>query len=104
MKNWKLKDVVFLSLLAVVFAVIYLGAVYLAVFLSALLTPLGLAPLVNEFIFGVWFMAATLAGYIPRRPGAAILAETLATLLEILARRRGKKPSQKYFPNFLTRF
>ncbi|MFV0411651.1 MAG: ECF transporter S component [Oscillospiraceae bacterium] len=82
--SWKLRDIIMVALLAVVFGVVYLAAVYLASFLGTLLTPAGLAPLANEFIFGVWFMAATLAACILQKPGAAIIAEVLAALLEVL--------------------
>jgi len=82
--NWKLKDIIMVALLSIVFAVIYLGAVYFASFLSSVLTPLGLAPLGNEIVFGVWFMASTLAAYILQKPGVAIIAEVLAALIEVL--------------------
>ena len=81
---WKLKDVILVGLLSVVFGIVYLAAVYFASFLGVVLTPLGLAPLANEFVFGVWFMAATLAAYILQKPGVAIVAEVLAALLEVL--------------------
>ena len=44
----------------------------------------GVGSLGNEFVFGVWFMAATLAAYILQKPGVAIVAEVLAALLEVL--------------------
>jgi len=81
---WKLKDIIMVGFLSIVFAVIYLAAVYLASFISTLLTPLGLAPLANEFIFGVWFMASTMAAYIMQKPGTALVSEILAALLEVL--------------------
>ena len=82
--GWKLRDIIMIAMLCIVFGVIYLGGVYIAAFLTTALTPLGLAPFGNEIIFGVWFMAATLAGYILQKPGAAILAEVLAALIEVL--------------------
>lgn len=84
MKSWKLKDIIMMALICIVFAVVYLGAVYLSIFLATVLTPFGLAPLGNEIIFGVWFMASTLAAYVLRKPGVAIVAEMLAALLEVL--------------------
>ena len=71
-------------ILAIMFAVIYLSAVYFAAFLTTVLTPFGLAPLGNEIIFGVWFMAATMAGYIMQKPGVAVISEVLAALIEVL--------------------
>lgn len=59
--GWKLKEIILVAMICIVFGVVYLGGVYLASFLSTLLTPVGLAPLANEIVFGVWFMAAILA-------------------------------------------
>ncbi|MDR3280238.1 MAG: ECF transporter S component [Synergistaceae bacterium] len=81
---WKLRDIIMVALLSIVFAVIYLGAVYFASFLSSLLTPIGLAMFGNEIVFGVWFMASTLAAYVMQKPGVAIVAEVLAALIEVL--------------------
>jgi energy-coupling factor transport system substrate-specific component len=82
--SWKLKDIIMMGMLCVVFGAVYLAAVSLASFLAAALTPFGLAQLGYEIVFGVWFMAATLAGYILRKPGAALIAEVLAALIEVL--------------------
>ena len=82
--NWELKDVIMVGLLSIIFAVIYLGFVYFATFFKSVLAPFGLAPFANEFVFGVWFMAATLAGYIMQKPGVAIIAEMMAALIEVL--------------------
>ena len=62
--GWKLQEIILVAMLCIVFGVVYLAGVYLASFLSTLLTPVGLAPLANELVFGVWFMASTLAAYI----------------------------------------
>jgi len=82
--SWRLQDIIFVTMLCVVFGVIYLAAVWLIAPLSAIFAPLGLSNLGTEIIFGVWFMAATLAPYILQRPGVAIVAEVLASLIEVL--------------------
>ncbi len=82
--GWKLQEIILIAMICIVFGVVYLAGVYLAAFLSTLLTPLGLAPLANELVFGVWFMASTLAAYILQKPGVAIVAEVLAALIEVL--------------------
>lgn len=82
--RWRLQDIIFVAMLCMVFGVVYLAAVYLITPLSAIFTPLGLSLLGTELIFGVWFMAATLAAYIIQKPGVAILAEVLAALIEVL--------------------
>ena len=82
--SWKLRDIIMVALLAVAFGVIYLGALYFAYFLGALLTPMGLSPLSFEIVFGVWFMASTLAAYIMQKPGVALVTEVLAAVIETL--------------------
>lgn len=42
--GWKLKEIILVAMICIVFGVVYLGGVYLASFLSTLLTPVGLAP------------------------------------------------------------
>ena len=86
MKNysWKLRDIIMVAMLCVVFGVIYLGGVYVASFLGAVLAPAGLAPLGNEIVFGVWFMVSTLAACILQKPGVAVISEILAALIEVL--------------------
>jgi energy-coupling factor transport system substrate-specific component len=83
-KTIRLKDTILIGMVAMAFAVVYLGAVYLGVFITSLLTPLGLAPLGNELICGIWFMAATFIAFILRKPGVALITEMLAALIEVL--------------------
>ncbi|MDO5690156.1 MAG: ECF transporter S component [Tissierellia bacterium] len=82
--RWELQDVILISMICIVFGVVYLVAVYAATFLGTLFAPFGLTPLGNELVFGIWFMAATLAPYIIQKPGVAIIAEILAALIEVL--------------------
>lgn len=82
--KWQLKDVLMVSLVALLFAVVYLATVYFSIFLTSALTPFGLSVLGNEFVFGIWFMAATFAAYVIQKPGVAIVAEMLAALIEVL--------------------
>ena len=82
--EWKLQDVIMVSLLCVVFGVVYLAAVYLAAFLRTVFTPFGLAPLANELVFGIWLMAATIAAYIIQKPTVAVIAEILAAVIEVM--------------------
>ena len=82
--TWKLKEIILTAMICIVFGVVYLGGVYLASFIATALTPAGLSPLGNEICFGIWFMAATLAGYILQKPGAAVIAEVSAAVIEVL--------------------
>ncbi len=81
---WKLKDVIMIGILGVLFALIYLGAFYISMALQAALTPFGLAPFNFELVYGVWFMAATVAAFILQKPGVALVTEVLAAFLELL--------------------
>ncbi len=82
--KWKLRDVILMAILGVVFAAVYLAVFYGGTALSTALTPLGLSAFGFEVIYGIWFMAATLSAYIIRKPGAALAAEVLASVVELL--------------------
>lgn len=82
--KWKLKDILFMAISAVVFGVVYLGMVYLGASLTGVLTPSGWGILGYEPIYGVWFMAAAFVTYVVRKPGIGIIAEMLAALLEVM--------------------
>ena len=82
--TWKLKEIILAAMICIVFGVVYLAGVYLASMIAGVLTPFGLSPLGNELVFGVWFMAATLSGYILQKPGAAIVSEVIASVIEVL--------------------
>lgn len=81
---WQLKDIIMIGILGVLFALIYLGSFYLSMGLQAALTPFGLAPFNFEIVYGVWFMAATVAAFIMQKPGVALVTEVLAAFLELL--------------------
>ena len=83
-ESWKLRDVIMMAILGVVFAIIYLAVCYIGDACCIALTPLGLSELGYEPIYGVWFMAATLAGFIIQKPGVALVTELLAALIEML--------------------
>lgn len=83
-KIWRLKDIIMIGILGLIFALIYLGTFYLSMAIEAALTPFGLAPFNFEVVYGVWFMAATLAAFILQKPGVAFVTEVLAAFLELL--------------------
>ena len=83
-KGWQLKDIIMIGILGLIFAAIYLGAFYLSQAIGVALTPFGLAPFNFEIVYGVWFMAATLAAFILQKPGVALVTEVLAAFLELL--------------------
>lgn len=84
LKKWKLRDVILLSILGVLFAAVYLAVFDVGLVLSTLLTPSGLSKFAFELIYGIWFMAAVVAAYIIRKPGVALIAELLASAIELL--------------------
>ena len=83
-KTWELKDVIMMAILGVVFSAVYLAVFQGGLALSTALTPAGLANFGFEIIYGVWFMAATLAAYVIRKPGVALITEVLASAVELL--------------------
>lgn len=82
--RWELREIILMAVLGTLFAVVYLGVFYGSLSLQTILTPFGLAPFGFEIMYGVWFMAATIAAYIIQRPGAALITEVLAAVIELL--------------------
>ncbi|MCA0982903.1 ECF transporter S component [Halobacillus yeomjeoni] len=79
MNSWKLKEIVVMSTLSVVFAVIYLAFLPIGKILVGFFGPIG-----YDLIFGIWFIVSIIAAYIIRKPGAAFLSETIAATVEVL--------------------
>lgn len=79
LKSWKLKEVVLLSVFAVVFAVVYLLFVHVGNIWAGVI-----GPIAYEWIFGIWFIVSIITAYIIRKPGAALLSETMAAMIEVM--------------------
>jgi len=79
LKSWKLKEVVLLSVLAVVFAVVYLLFVHVGNIWAGVI-----GPIAYEWMFGIWFIVSIISAYIIRKPGAALLSETMAAIIEVM--------------------
>ncbi|NOV01833.1 ECF transporter S component [Paenibacillus planticolens] len=77
-KGLKLTDILVTIVIAAVFGVIYRiwGPMY------DILKPLGLHA--EQLSYGMWFMAATFAFLVIRKPGVALLAEVAAATVEAL--------------------
>ncbi|SFA47473.1 energy-coupling factor transport system substrate-specific component [Anoxybacillus pushchinoensis] len=77
-KGLKLTDVLTTVVIAIVFGIVYKvwGPLYYAV------KPLGLH--IDQLIYGMWFIAATVAYLLIRKPGVALLAEVAAASGEFL--------------------
>ncbi|MEY8441086.1 ECF transporter S component [Lactobacillaceae bacterium 24-114] len=83
-RNFHLKDIIFLTIIGIIFGVIYLatGVIYNA--LTIALTPFGYGPMANDITLGIWCMAGPLSAFILRLPGAAFLGEFLSAFVEML--------------------
>ncbi|KAB7707035.1 thiamine permease [Bacillus aerolatus] len=79
MFKWNLREIVVMSALAVVFAIVYLLFVQVGNVFAGLMGPIGYEP-----IFGIWFIVSIITAYIIRKPGAAFLSETIAAFIEVL--------------------
>jgi energy-coupling factor transport system permease protein len=79
MNSWKLKEIVVMSVLSVVFAIVYLAFLPVGKILVGFFGPIG-----YDLIFGIWFIVSIIAAYIIRKPGAAFLSETIAAAVEVL--------------------
>ncbi|MCA1030830.1 ECF transporter S component [Bacillus timonensis] len=75
----KLTDILVTVVIAIAFGIVYKlwGPLYYAV------KPIGLH--LDQFVYGMWFIAATVAFLIIRKPGVALLAEVAAASGEFLA-------------------
>ena len=82
--SWKLKDIILLANMALVFGAIGLAAVHFQGFLGMLLGSFGLQPLSVSILYGVWIMPALLAPYIIQKPGTATITEILAAVIQAL--------------------
>ncbi len=76
---WKMKDLLLLALLGIVFGAIYLGGIAFWGVATAAAGPIGL-----DMVYGIWFMGATCAMYIIRKPGIAFAGEIMAALGEVV--------------------
>lgn len=83
-KGLELRDVILMASLGLIFAIIYLAVFNVGMGISTALTATGLSDFAFDIIYGVWFMAGTLAAYIIRKPGIGLVTEVLASVIELL--------------------
>ena len=79
LKSWKLKEIVLMSLFAVVFGIVYLLFLHVGNIWVGFI-----GPIAYEWIFGIWFIVSIICMYIIRKPGAAVVSETIAATIEVL--------------------
>ena len=73
-----------IAVCAVLFGVLFLGVTYAGGALYTVLLPFGMPSLGYEPFYGIYFMAVAFAIYVIRKPGAGIIAEILAAIIETL--------------------
>ena len=81
---WKTKDILMVAIIGVLCSFLYLGNVYLGLAITTALTPAGWGVIGYEPLYGIFFMAASLAVFIIQKPGVGIVAEVIAATLEVL--------------------
>lgn len=78
--RWRLKEILLVSVLGVAFAPLYMWyTLYVFGPLNALIGPLAM-----EIVFGFWFAVSILCAYIIRKPGAALFANWIAAVVQLL--------------------
>ncbi|WAP50798.1 ECF transporter S component [Arthrobacter sp. ATA002] len=80
--SWSLKDLVLLVVLGVVFGFLYWVFVQAWTGLSILMGPLG--DLSQHLLAGTWLLVAPIAIAIVQRPFAGVIAEVLASVIEVV--------------------
>lgn len=81
-RGLSLREIVTLVVLGVVFGFLYFVLVQGWQALAVALGPLG--DLAQNVLIGGWFLVGPLALFIVRRPGAGLLAEVLASVIEVV--------------------
>ncbi|AWM20556.1 MULTISPECIES: ECF transporter S component [Bacillus] len=79
MKSWKVKEIVIMSVISIVFAVVYLLFTHFGNVLAGMFGPIAYEP-----IYGIWFIVSVIAAYMIQKPGAALVSEIIAALVECL--------------------
>ncbi|KRM61636.1 hypothetical protein FC26_GL001713 [Paucilactobacillus vaccinostercus DSM 20634] len=82
-KKLHVRDIILLALIGIIFGAIFMGTDFIYNALTVVLTPIGLAPMANDLMMGLWIMAGPLAGFMLRLPGTAFLGEFLAAVGEM---------------------
>ncbi|MHA8138198.1 ECF transporter S component [Lactobacillaceae bacterium Scapto_B20] len=81
--KWNLKTIILMTLTALICGVIFWLINFLYNFCTAILTPIGLAPMANDITQGPWILAGTLIGCLFRMPGSALFGQILSATVEM---------------------
>jgi len=77
--GWTLREILIVAVLGAVFGVLYLAWVQVWLIAQAIF-----GPVTMDVVMGFWFIVSIIAAAIIRRPGAALLSELLAALVQVL--------------------
>ncbi|MEO3435584.1 ECF transporter S component [Inquilinus sp. CAU 1745] len=78
-RSWSLREILIVTVLGAVFAVLYLGWVQIWLVAQAIF-----GSMTMDVVMGFWFIASIVAAAIIRKPGAAFAAEMLAAAVQVL--------------------
>lgn len=78
-RNWTLREILIVAVLGAVFGVLYLAWVQVWLIAQAIF-----GAVTMDVVMGFWFIVSIIAAAIIRKPGAAILSEVLAALVQVL--------------------
>lgn len=83
--EWRLKDIILVSIIGALFAAIsHVAASFARGPFALLLASIGLGGLQFEIVFGIFFFSSTFAGYIMQKPGVATMVGLLTGFIQIL--------------------
>jgi energy-coupling factor transport system substrate-specific component len=78
-QSWTLREILIVAVLGAVFGVLYLAWVQVWLIAQAIF-----GPVTMDVVMGFWFIVSIVAAAIIRKPGAALLSEFLAALVQVL--------------------
>jgi len=78
-RAWTLREILIVAVLGAVFGVLYLGWVQVWLIAQAIF-----GAVTMDVVMGFWFIVSIIAAAIIRKPGAALLSEFLAALIQVL--------------------
>jgi len=77
--SWTLREILIVAALGAVFGVLYLAWVQVWLILQAIF-----GPVTMDVVMGFWFIVSIIAAAVIRKPGAALLSEVLAGMVQVL--------------------
>lgn len=83
-RSYTLRDIIFIALIGIFCGAIFFGTDIIYNFLKLGLSALGLGPVANDLLLGLWMIAGPLAAMVTQKIGASILAETIGGAVEAL--------------------